>query len=355
MMACARQGGSLPAVALMMPAADGPAQAKLLRAGLAGEQGGGIAGEMELNRDNTEPQAFPGSSVRHEGDADSQEDGAITVGRPTRAEMDIAASWADIEGWNVGLHDVELYHEYGTEGFLVARQGGRPVGFIFSIFFPDKTAACGVFIVEKNRRNGSIGRVLGRAVLKLHYGWNVATMAVADKVHAYSTFGYQAAYPIKRYEGLASGRPAPAGPAQLVPLTSPTDLPLAAIAAYDRHCFPADRTRLLRLWCSQPGTVTMAAMVDGVLAGYGVSRIGQQGCCIEPLFADNRAIAEQLLHGLLAQAPAGTPYIIDIACNNPQACAMVAAHGWKFRFATMRMYSRYIPAIDSWRVYGDFL
>ena len=32
----------------------------------------------------------------------------------SRQDLDIAASWADLEGWNPGLHDADCFHAAGT-------------------------------------------------------------------------------------------------------------------------------------------------------------------------------------------------------------------------------------------------
>ncbi|HNW91673.1 MAG TPA: GNAT family N-acetyltransferase [bacterium] len=276
----------------------------------------------------------------------------LSIGRPTRDELDLAVAWANAEGWNLGTHDAAVYHAHGAEGFLVARRDGTPVGFVFAVVFPGGLAASGVFIVSPAERNGEIGRRLGRAAQAHFRDWNVAIAAVPGKEHIYQRVGFTVSHLITRRCGRAvagAGRP---GPAIVVPCA---ELPLAAIAAYDRSCFPDDRSKLLRLWLAQPGAVALAAVDGGRVVGYGVAREAPAGHRLEPLYADNGAVAEQLLQALSARLPAGGAYYIDVPENNDAAIALARAHDWQPQFTMTRMYSRAVPAAARGHIFGEFL
>jgi hypothetical protein len=117
-----------------------------------------------------------------------------------------------------------------------------------------------------------------------------------------------------------------------------SDVPLAAVEAYDATVFPAPRTAFLRAWIGAPGHIGCALMRDGGLAGWGVIRPCRKGRKIGPLVADDRATAEVVLSALLASVGGGEIFL-DVPSINRDAVALAQDLGLAPVFETARMYT----------------
>ena len=162
----------------------------------------------------------------------------------------------------------------------------------------------------------------------------------------YRKSGFELAYANVRYGGTVA---APAAPrAGVVALT---EIPLAAVEAYDATVFPAPRTAFLRAWIGSPGHVGRALVRDGALAGWGVIRPCRKGHKIGPLVADDRAAAEAVLSALLASVGGGEIFL-DVPAINRDAVALAQDLGLAPVFETARMYTGAIPPLRLERVFG---
>jgi hypothetical protein len=110
------------------------------------------------------------------------------------------------------------------------------------------------------------------------------------------------------------------------------------------------RTKFLRRWIAQSGSVAIGVVKDGELAGYGVVRPCRSGFKIGPLFADSPAIAENLFRALAARAE-GALYL-DTPEVNPAAIALAERHGMRPMFETARMYTKIAPGLPQERIFG---
>ncbi|MEI7481220.1 MAG: GNAT family N-acetyltransferase [Elusimicrobiota bacterium] len=251
------------------------------------------------------------------------------------AEMELVVAWAAREGWNPGLRDAECFLAEDTSGYFIAEADGKPVGCIFGINFSADLCMGGVFIVNPEYRGGRIGVELQKRAA-LHAGKRtVGFDAVEYKVKNYGFFGFKPAYKIVRYEMLAR----PAGKdIETVDLTA---YPFDKFNAYDRKFFPADRSRLMGEWIKQkPAGAALGIIANGALAGYGVIRKAYHGYRVEPLYAESREIAENLLLALVGRVEPGVPVYINIPLPNSSACALAQKYEMKPAIMLVRMYNR---------------
>ena len=130
-----------------------------------------------------------------------------------------------------------------------------------------------------------------------------------------------------------------------------TEVPLAAVEAYDATVFPAPRPAFLRAWIGSCGHAGCALMRDGGLVGWGVIRPCRKGCKIGPLAADDRATAEVVLSALLASVGGGEIFL-DVPSINRDAVALAQDLGLVPVFETARMYTGAIPPLRLERVFG---
>lgn len=267
----------------------------------------------------------------------------VTVRRMSRAEAQMAASWAAREGWNPGLHDAESFYSTDPDGFFVAERAGQPVGCISAVAYDDAFGFVGFYIVRDGLRGEGIGTALSRAALEYLGGRTIGADGVVAMLEKYGQLGFQIAHFNARYEGLGA-----ASAARLAELRA---VPFDEVAAYDRRFFPARRAAFLRCWLDRPNTHSLAVRVGGRLAGYGVVRPCLRGFKLAPLFADSPELAEELFSALSSFA-AGEPLFLDIPVCNRAALALVERHAMTKVFETARIYRGGAPVLPLDDTYG---
>jgi len=251
----------------------------------------------------------------------------------TREEVGTAVAWAGNEGWNPGLADAECFFATDPKGFFCAELDGKIVGTVSIVNYGDRFAFGGLYIVDPAYREHGIGMQLYHHALR-HAGSRIVgydgVVAMVDKYRKDS--GLSLHYNNARYEGTGGGTM----PAGLVPVH---DVDFAMLAGYDAAHFPARRERFLRCWISRPGHYGLALSASGgEILGYGVRRACRTGYKIGPLFARDRAAAERILDGLIADIP-GEPFFLDIPVPNAAAASLVQDRSMNPVFFTARLYS----------------
>lgn len=265
-----------------------------------------------------------------------------------RDEIGFAIDLAAAEGWNPGIHDVDAFYAADPHGFLIGEVDGAPVGCISAVSYPGGFGFVGFYIVAPTMRGRGHGLALWRAAMKRLAGYNVGLDGVLEQQDNYRRSGFTFSHRNVRYEyapqrsnGVDDG------------VLKTIDGSLRdAVGRYDRTCFPAARDAFLDAWLALPDAAAIAWVDEGRLRGYGVIRACRQGCKIGPLFADDGAVAEGLLDGLCARAPASGPVYFDVPETNAAALGLAARRGMTAVFETARMYTGPAPEVEDTRVFG---
>ena len=261
------------------------------------------------------------------------------------AEIELAIDWAAAEGWNPGLGDAACFYSADPEGFFIAILDGKPVGSVAAVRYGDGFGFIGLFIVRPEFRGRRLGVNLGKAALAHLEGRNIGLDGVLKKVANYETFGFNYAYKNIRFEGRGSG----AINQRATSLCA--NFEFSEISAYDAKMFGCARPAFLHTWLDQQNAISLGINRAGALAGYGVIRKCRIGYKIGPLFADDIAIAEELLNALASHAN-GELYYLDVPKPNESAIKLVQDRKMKEVFATVRMYSRSPPALPLEHIFG---
>ncbi|MBR1223958.1 MULTISPECIES: GNAT family N-acetyltransferase [unclassified Bradyrhizobium] len=266
--------------------------------------------------------------------------------RPMRPDdISIAVDWAAAEGWNPGFADAACFATVDPQGFFIGELDGAPAAMVSCVNYSDHFSFLGFYIVRADLRGRGYGLGIWNAAIA-HAGQRVIGLdGVVAQQQNYRRSGFELAYANIRYGGTVA---APAVPSGVVALT---ELPLAAVAAYDATVFPAPRTAFLRAWINAPGHSGRALVRDGALAGWGVIRACRKGHKIGPLVADDRATAEVVLSALLASVGGGEIFL-DVPGINRDAVALAQDLGLTPVFETARMYTGTIPPLRLERVFG---
>lgn len=267
--------------------------------------------------------------------------------RPMRPdEIGLAMDWAAAEGWNPGLADAACFATVDPEGFIIAELDGVPAATVSCVNYDAHFAFLGFYIVRSDLRGRGYGLRIWNAAIAHAGGRVIGLDGVVAQQDNYKRSGFHYAYANIRYG--ATMRPQPSSQAGVVPLTS---IPIGAIEASDATVFPAARGDFLRAWIGASGHVGRALMRNGELAGWGVIRPCRRGYKIGPLVADDRAAAEAVLSGLLAEIGEAEVFL-DVPAINRDAVAFAEGLGLAPVFETARMYTGAIRELRTERVFG---
>ena len=276
--------------------------------------------------------------------------GRYVIRRMSAGEMaSVTIPWMAEAGWNPGLHDAETFLAADPDGFLVGLLDGAPIATVSGVRYDETFAFMGCYIVREDHRGLGYGLAIHEAARRRLAGCVQGGDGVLENVPKYERIGRLLAYRNARYEGIAGS----GAPGQADHTVDAAALPVEAIEAVDRPCFPAPRRAFLQAWLTQPDAFARALPgEDERPRGYGVIRRCVRGWKVGPLFADDVAAADAILDALVARIPADDPFVLDIPEPNAGAMALVARRGMLEVFATARMYTGPAPAIALDRVFG---
>lgn len=274
---------------------------------------------------------------------------AYQVRAMRRDELDFAVDLAANEGWNPGVHDAEAFFATDPGGFLVGLLNDVPIGCISAVRYDQSFGFLGFYIVAPEYRGLGYGLSLWNSALEQFGARNIGLDGVKEQQANYRKSGFSLAYSNIRY---AWHKRLQSRPATAPNVVSIRQVDAGGIARYDRLCFPASRPTFLDAWLNQPNSVARAWWENNTIRGYGVIRRCRDGWKIGPLFADNRGIAELLLFALSHDAADDEPVYLDVPETNIEAMRLAADLRMSEVFGTARMYNRYLPDIDTNRIFG---
>jgi GNAT superfamily N-acetyltransferase len=263
-----------------------------------------------------------------------------------QSELSIALSWAQIEGWNPGIHDADLFYQADPNGFFVGEINNQIVAVGSAVNYDDRFAFCGLYIVAPEHRGKGYGLALTKHRLKYCGERNIGIDGVLENVEIYKNIGYVPYYQNYRYQFEASHKTNIDRN-----ITEVSEDSFFQVLNYDKKCFPANRDEFLISWITQDDAKSLVYAVDDEVKGFIVRRKCHQGHKIGPLFADNDQIAALLLDAIQTGIQ-GEVVILDVPGNNPDAIHLAESLNMEVVFSTARMYQKGLPDIDNSKVFG---
>ncbi|MCX7104998.1 MAG: GNAT family N-acetyltransferase [Methylococcales bacterium] len=268
----------------------------------------------------------------------------LQVRKMSLQEMSFAINAARLEGWNPGLFDADCFYHADPNGFLMAEIEGNTIGCISAVAYNDNYGFIGFFLVDPEYRGQWHGIRLGKVALEYLGDRNVGLDGVLEKQVAYQNFGFNYAYKNIRFEGKAKSKKSLAA----LPIAN---VDFNKLLEYDRKIFLFPRTEFLRRWIAQVDSIGYYLENKDHLVGYGILRKCVTGYRVGPLFADNEAIAIEILEALISNI-SGEVYYLDIPEPNTEALKVAEQFNLHKVFETARMYSKEIPNVPLHKVFG---
>ena len=268
----------------------------------------------------------------------------------TRAEFDLAVSWAAAEGWNPGLSDADIFWATDPSGFVCAERDGELIATGSIVRYGEAFGFMGFFIVRPDLRGQGIGREFWywrRDMLRerLRPDAPIGMDGVFNMQPFYAKGGFQLSHRNLRMGGIAHTYEKAGN------LVALRELPFTEVCTYDQRHFGFDREPFLKQWIDTDNSLSLGSMKDTKLSGIGTIRRCQQGYKIGPLFADDAETAEQLFCALSNHA-AGNAVYLDIPENNPSAQALASKYQLQEVFGCARMYHGATPTLPWENIFG---
>jgi predicted GNAT family N-acyltransferase len=262
----------------------------------------------------------------------------------TKDDLKIALSWADSEGWNPGIDDVDNFYIADPGGFLIGELNGEPISCISVVRYNANFNFIGIYIVKSEHRKKGYGLKTWHEAFKLIPNQPAALDAVLQQVDNYAKFGFKPAHSHLRYQGIINGKI----DSEVRDLKT---IDFEKLCNYDQQYFPSYRPHFLSTWINQPHGKGYAIINNDELLGYGVIRKATNGFKIAPLFAENTNIAEKLFLSLASYANGSCIYV-DVPNINQSAISLFQSYEMKDIFECMRMYKGQEPDIHWENVFG---
>lgn len=264
-----------------------------------------------------------------------------------RSDLDTAVSWATAEGWNPGLFDAECFFQIDPNGFFIGFLGDEPIACITAVAYDSQFGFLGFYICRKEYRNQGYGIQVWNGAIDYLGNRNIGLDGVVAQQENYKKSGFAFAYNNARYQ--CTSKPFPVSDPHII---SVAECSIDEIIVYDKPFFPADRSKFLRCWLTQPESSAFVYKANNTIQGYGMIRKCQTGYKIGPLFADSFVIADTLFQTLVNSIPVGVQVTLDIPEINPDAIKLVQKHEMVKSFSTARMYTKTPPKLPQERIYG---
>jgi len=274
-------------------------------------------------------------------------------------EVALSIQWAAREGWNPGLNDAHCFYAADSDGFLVAEVAGEAVGCISAVKYGSDFGFLGLYIVLPEHRGKGYGIALWNEAMGRLDQRNLGLDGVVAQQGNYKKSGFNLVHRNVRYELKSENRASAISTleSELKPKTKIKIGPLSevafgAVSSYDMEYFHAERREFLECWINQPGAISLGAIEDGHLIGYGVIRPCLTGSKIGPLFAETDESAKAILVELLKETPPEGPIYLDVPEPNKSGIQLAKKCGMNPVFETARMYTRKDPQLPLSQIYG---
>lgn len=258
--------------------------------------------------------------------------------------------WAEEEGWNPGLHDAEVFWQADPDGYYGYFKKGELIAGGSIVSYHGEFGFMGFFIVKPAYRSRGIGRKLwyqrrDKLLSRMNKGASVGMDGVIAMQPFYQKGGFKIAFRDERHEKTGMAFPVDEH------ITSIGERDIEAVLEYDSRCFGFQRPQFMRPWLNMPNVKAFQYRDHGKLKGFAVVRKAVKGYKVCPLFADDKAIAEELYKACL-DAVSGEPLYMDIPMINRDAADLVKKYHATYVFECARMYLGDAPDMEINRVFG---
>jgi GNAT superfamily N-acetyltransferase len=247
-------------------------------------------------------------------------------------------TWANQEGWNLGLDDAEAFWQADKTGFFVARVKSEMVAAISVVNHDRHMAFLGLYLCHPQFRGQGIGFGLWRHALTHAGSRCVGLDGVAEQEENYAKSGFVRQGAITRLQGTLQSTTL--GDTRFVNMP----LDLDRVAELDMHAIGYERLKFLYHWICDDvlSRKTIVAEKDGTVTGFATARQCFEGVKIGPIIAQSNTDAMMLLTAA-ASLFNTEKIIVDLPGTQNEFIKMLCARGFETTFETAHMFCGKAP------------
>ncbi|MFJ1269894.1 GNAT family N-acetyltransferase [Legionella lytica] len=242
----------------------------------------------------------------------------ITVSQMQHSDFKEINQWCIDEGWNIGIHDSEIYYKIDPMGHYIAKTN-KSIASLSLMKHSLSFFTLGPFIVHKSYRGQGVGEALWNEAMSRmkqeHPDALIALYAVSEQVARYKKAGFVPVVGVQRWHIHPNPLNAPlsSNPCSLI-----TSQLIPSISTYYQKQDGTNRELLFNELLLKPETKGLVFMDDNLIKGFGFIRPCVRGFRIGTLVADTPEIATQLMSELLVFAK-NDPVFMDVPASNPNS------------------------------------
>jgi GNAT superfamily N-acetyltransferase len=280
----------------------------------------------------------------------------------TPADLDFAMEVKRAAGWNQTEADWLAHLALDPDGCLVAELEGRPAGTAVLADYDGRFGWIAMVLVHPEHRRRGAGTALVRAARDRARDRGLGQVRLDASPagrEVYLRLGFAEQYELTRYRRpadeviVAPRARADLGRYRATRVDASEDGPVAAVLDWDAERFGTHRGRVLRELLTRPGSRMFHVHRDGALAGFVITRLGEQAVQLGPWLAVDDGAAEVLLRAALA-ATGRASVIMDVPVPNAGAGALAEHYGFAVERPFTRMSWPAAPAgEDNQRIYAS--
>jgi hypothetical protein len=272
-----------------------------------------------------------------------------TFGALSLEEARVLRSWAAQEGWNPGLHDLEVAYAMQPEAFVGLRRDSELVGAGAITVHGEAFGFMGLFILVPEVRGLGLGGWLWHERLRLLKDRlgpqaSVGMDGVLAMEPFYARGGFRREHLDLRFEGAARG----ARSDRVVPLEEVDPGELTSLVG---TATAAARPEFLEAWWGAPGVRAGAILEEDRAVAVGVLRPAEVGHKFGPVVARCPQAARELILDLMARVP-GEQVQLDLPEPNSAAVEFARERGLEPVFQCARMVSGVAPSVRLEHLWG---
>lgn len=238
----------------------------------------------------------------------------VTLMQPT--DFKEINQWCIDEGWNIGIHDSEIYYKIDPVHHYIAKTNESVASLSLIKHSPD-FFTLGPFIVHRSYRGQGMGEALWNVAMSrmiIEYpDAQIALYAVSEQVERYKKADFVPVLTIQRWYIDSNKSNSPSMSDQCTTITNKL---IPSVGQYYQNHYVTNRDLLFNELLLKPETHGLVFMDDNIIKGFGFIRRCVRGFRIGTLVADTPEIAKTLIAGLLVFAQSA-PVFIDVPSSNP--------------------------------------
>ena len=264
-------------------------------------------------------------------------------------DIEEVTDWSQVEGWNPGVYDAEIYSEFAPGDFYGGFLNDQLVCSLSAVNYQSKICHIGFRLVRPEFKDKGYDTILWEKVIQGINAEHFSTDSVAVKEEEYKKLGFTSTFKHTRY--MAKGLNLFKKPPKVRKYRYED---LEELINYDKQFFPADRSNLLELWVQTEDLMQtyIRRNTDGFINGVATVRQSEEGYRIGPLYADNFQAAEELFLTCANYAGNQETVFLDAPSNNNSAIRLAGKYRMKQTMELTRHFSKAIPELPYEHIYS---